>query len=587
MRLLLLVLLAVHTLADPHQLQRARRSTVQPGAPQPKEQIGDEDEEFWKSKADAELEKALSMEPNTGVAKNIIIFIGDGMSLPTVTAARVFKGQKERNDGNWAELAWEAFPHVGLSKTYCANYMVPDSAATASAMYSGVKTTFYTMGYNSSVQAGSPASASKEAEVETILDWAQAAGKRTGFVTTTRMSHATPAALYAKTVYRFWEGDHDITKSVEKNETSQEDIDKNNVKDISRQLVESEAGNKLDIMLGGGRASFLPWSRKPQIVVNKTDAPGFDYEDENDIWDNYRDDDRDLLAEWENNTSHGKRKYIDTKELLLADDLTDNDQVMGIFTNSYMVWDDMAEAKNKPTIAEMAKTAVNFLQAKAGQEGFFIMIEGGRIDAAHHNGHAVRALSETLALEKAIEQVVKLVNPEETLILVTADHAHTMSIGGYTNREYNITGSIDGDDNEVMSILSYGNGPGFRNLMTEGKGNFTQIDRANVTLAKNASAPLKFRQPSASPLKSETHGGDDVGIWAQGPWSHLIHGVHEQSYIATVMSYAGCLGKHEARPGCPRRKLRSRSSATSNYLQQSALLLIVACTLLLNSFSVI
>jgi len=581
MRLLPLVLLAVHTIADPHQLQRARRSTDQPGAPQPKEQIGDEDEEFWKSKAEAELEKALSMEPNTGVAKNIIIFIGDGMSLPTVTAARVFKGQKERNDGNWAELAWEAFPHVGLSKTYCANYMVPDSAATASAMYSGVKTTFFTMGYNSSVQVSSPASASKEAEVETILDWAQAAGKRTGFVTTTRMSHATPAALYAKTVYRFWEGDHDITKSVEKNETSQEDIDNNNVKDISRQLVESEAGNKLDIMLGGGRASFLPWSRKPQNITPT--APGFDYEDENDIWDNYRDDDRDLLAEWENNTSHGKRKYIDTKELLLADDLTDNDQVMGIFTNSYMVWDDMAEAKNKPTIAEMASTAVNFLQAKAGQEGFFIMIEGGRIDAAHHNGHAVRALSETLAFEKAIEEVVKSVNLEETLILVTADHAHTMSIGGYTNREYNITGSIDGDDNEVMSILSYGNGPGFRNLMTEGEGNFTQIDRANVTLEKNASAPLKFRQPSASPLKSETHGGDDVGIWAQGPWSHLIHGVHEQSYIATVMSYAGCLGKHEARPGCPKRKLRSRSSATSNYLQQSALLLIVACTLLLNS----
>ena len=126
---------------------------------------------------------------------------------------------------------------------------------------------------------------------------------------------------------RFWEGDHDITKSVEKNETSQEDIDNNNVKDISRQLVESEAGNKLDIMLGGGRASFLPWSRKPQNITPT--APGFDYEDENDIWDNYRDDDRDLLAEWENNTSHGKRKYIDTKELLLADDLTDNDQVMG------------------------------------------------------------------------------------------------------------------------------------------------------------------------------------------------------------------------------------------------------------------
>merc|ERR1719150_2603751 len=165
-----------------------------------------------------------------------------------------------------------------------------------------------------------------------------------------------------------------------------------------------------------------------------------------------------------------------------------------------------------------------------------------------------------------------------------------MSIGGYTPRELNITGSNAGEDlddntEDDLSILSYGNGPGFRNLMTDGKGNYTQINRSNVTLAVNQSAPLKFRQPSASPLKSETHGGDDVGIWAAGPWSHLIHGVHEQSYIATVMSYAGCLGKHSTRPGCPKRKLRSRSSATSNYLQQSALLLIVACNLILNSFS--
>jgi len=157
-------------------------------------------------------------------------------------------------------------------------------------------------------------------------------------------------------------------------------------------------------------------------------------------------------------------------------------------------------------------------------------IEGGRIDAAHHNGHAVRALRETLAFDKAIEDVLKLVDLEETLVLVTADHAHTMSIGGYTHRELNITGSNAGEDAEDdidnMSILSYGNGPGFRNLMTDGKGNYTQIDRSNVTVGVNESAPLKFRQPSASPLKSETHGGDDVGIWAAGPWSHLIHGVH-------------------------------------------------------------
>ena len=169
--------------------------------------------------------------------------------------------------------------------------------------------------------------------------------------------------------------------------------------------------------------------------------------------------------------------------------------------------------------------------------------QGGRIDAAHHNGHAVRALSETLAFEKAIEvnfvigtkfsfrpifmeffsgsgEGCKSRGDTDSCYCGPCAHHEVLlhqqkqslesltSIGGYTNREYNITGSIDGDDNEVMSILrcliewnpgfakfcSYGNGPGFRNLMTQGEGNFTQIDRANVTLEKNASAPLKFRQ---------------------------------------------------------------------------------------------
>ena len=108
------------------------------------------------------------------------------------------------------------------------------------------------------------------------------------------------------------------------------DIEAYNVTDISRQLVESDAGNKLDIMLGGGRASFLPLSRKPQ-PVNRTEptSPGFDYNDENDMWENYRDDGRDLLAEWANNTDHGTRKYIATKAELLSNDLTKTDQVMG------------------------------------------------------------------------------------------------------------------------------------------------------------------------------------------------------------------------------------------------------------------
>ena len=112
----------------------------------------------------------------------------------------------------------------------------------------------------------------------------------------------------------------------------------------------------------------------------------------------------------------------------------------------------------------MATQAVKFLEQKSGPEGYFVMIEAGRIDAAHHNGEATKALSETLAFDRAIEEVMKLVNTEETLVIVTADHAHTMSIGGYTSRFHDITGAVedpmgyedDADDEESISILSYG-----------------------------------------------------------------------------------------------------------------------------------
>ena len=113
----------------------------------------------------------------------------------------------------------------------------------------------------------------------------------------------------------------------------------------------------------------------------------------------------------------------------------------------------------------MATQTVKFLQEKFDEAGYFVMIEAGRIDAAHHNGEATKALSETLAFDKAIEEVMKLVSTEDTLVIVTADHAHTMSIGGYTGRFHDITGVVEdprggddnfGDDGESLTILSYG-----------------------------------------------------------------------------------------------------------------------------------
>ena len=252
----------------------------------------------------------------------------------------------------------------------------------------------------------------------------------------------------------------------------------------------------------------------------------------------------------------------------------------GIFANTYVTWDDLVNDTNeKPYLEDMAVQAVKFLQKKSGDDGYFLMIEGGRIDQAHHNGMAIRALKETLAFDKATEAVLDLVDLKDTLVIVTADHAHTMSIGGYTGRDVDITGIViegdgkedTGEDGEYFTVLSYGNGPGFSNYNTTGLGDWKSISR-NVPMDPHEAGDLKYKQGSAAPLSSETHGGDDVGIWAGGPMAHLIHGVHEQSYIGHVMSYAACIGPHKSKERCISNT--SIAGTTSLHMSVNLLLLI-------------
>ena len=103
--------------------------------------------------------------------------------------------------------------------------MVSDSASTAFAMYSGVKTTGYTMGYDNTIEYMNVRTEGDATPVKTILDWAQEAGMKTGFVTTTRMSHATPAALYSKTSCRFWECEEEIWGDINDGKVNQTDYE--------------------------------------------------------------------------------------------------------------------------------------------------------------------------------------------------------------------------------------------------------------------------------------------------------------------------------------------------------------------------
>ena len=97
-------------------------------------------DDLYYKQAQAALQRILTEQPNTNRAKNVILIVGDGMGFSTVTAARIFEGQQRGVDGKSNVLAWEAFPHLAASKTYSADAQITDSAPSAVAMTTGVKT---------------------------------------------------------------------------------------------------------------------------------------------------------------------------------------------------------------------------------------------------------------------------------------------------------------------------------------------------------------------------------------------------------------------------------------------------------------
>ena len=273
-------------------------------------------------------------------------------------------------------------------------------------------------------------------------------------------------------------------------------------------------------------------------------------------WPTYcpRQDGRDLIKEWKAFNKQGN--VVRNKKDLLNLEKDKCEKILGLFSLSYMPYDDELDSyTDSPSLLNMTSVAIDCLMQRGGEKGFFLMVEAGRIDHAHHDSQAVRAIGETLALDTAVQDILEKVNLDETLVIVTADHSHTMAIGGYPGRSADISGISQGDKNWVMKaddgkpfpVLGYSNGPGFKKLRVNQDTDAVDwhaIERSEGTGGAKLGDP-EFVYPGAVPLTRETHGGDDVGVWASGPWAHLFQGVQEQTHIADVMSLAGCIGPHK------------------------------------------
>ncbi|MBJ6980016.1 alkaline phosphatase [Luteimonas sp. MC1782] len=459
----------------------------------------------------------------SGRAKNVIVFLGDGMSLTTVAAARILEGQRAGNPGEEHLLSWEHFPATAFSKTYNTDAQTPDSAGTMTAIASGVKTHMGAIG----VGAGGvdDCAQSLDRALQSWLDLAGAAGMGTGIVTTARLTHATPAATYAHVPNRNWEADASMPAAAHQA----------GCRDIASQFIDfARVHGGPQVVLAGGAAQFLPDEEVMPGVRGK------------------RRDGRNLIAEWQALNPEGR--FVHTTAQFEA--ARGAPAVLGLFELGHMQYEhDRDRApEGEPDLEAMTRFAIESLSRS--DQGYVLLVESGRIDHANHDGNAYRALDETTAMSRAVQAAAELTSDEDTLIVVTADHSHVLNFVGYPRRGNPILGKVrgvgdDDDSRDALGLpyttLSYANGPGYVGRSAsqpEGPKRFPHATRGvepaagRPDLTRVDTTGPDYLQEAMLPLGSETHGGEDVGIWARGPGSHAFRGTLEQNVIYHVIVQA-------------------------------------------------
>ena len=450
-------------------------------------------------------------------ARNVIVFLGDGMSIPTIAAARILDGQRKGGSGEGNRLAFEEFPATALSRTYETDYQTPDSAGTMTAIMSGVKTRDGFIGIDQQVRRGECA-ASRGHELVSMLELAEAAGLSTGVVTTARVTHATPAATYGHLPERDWEDDSALSAAAREQGCA----------DFARQLVEFPLGDGIDVVLGGGRRGFIPEQQPDPEYPDKSGR---------------RKDGRDLVAEWRRRSGG---TYVWNAAQFEAVDPARGGKLLGLFEPGHMRYEHerAADPGGEPDLAQMTRKALALLSRNA--RGYVLMVEAGRIDHAHHAGNAYRALDETIGLSRAVQAAVEATSIDDTLILVTADHAHTLSFAGYPARGNPILGQVRDADGKLAldasglpyTTLGYANGPGYTGASStypHEPSRQARAERGRPDLSQVDTEDPDYLQEATMPFASESHGGEDVAVYAHGPGASGVRGSLEQNVLFHLM----------------------------------------------------
>jgi alkaline phosphatase len=452
--------------------------------------------------------------PVAAAPKNVIFFLGDGMGLTTMTAARIYAV------GEDGELTMDTLPETAFVKTFSNDAQVTDSAPSMAAYMTGVKMNNEVISMSQNTVAvdpindsagnklGNNCGTSNGTPAVTLLELAKAAGLSAGVVSTARVTHATPAATYSHICHRDLEND------------------------IAAAAVPGGAGYNsalgttgLDVLMGGGSQFF-----KPVKDGGK------------------RADGRDLIAELKAKSY----AYASNSTEFNAIDGTKTDKLLGLFTSSHMSYDLDRDPAKEPSLADMTTKAMDVLAKNS--KGYFLMVEGGRIDHALHETTAKKALQDTVAFDNAIKAAIakaKLTDPTlaNTLIVVTADHDHTLVLNGYAKRtgkttaanagvlgvvKNYVTGAVDKDlDGAPYSIIGFGNGE-----------SRVQASRASqASLDDTVTSGNTYHQEAVVRVGvgGETHGGTDVFLGAVGKGADTFTGTIDNTKVFNLVKSAAGL----------------------------------------------
>lgn len=439
-------------------------------------------------------------------AKNVILFIGDGMSLQARQMARILsKGITEGRYNDLLEM--EKMPHMALITTSGYDSLVTDSANSASAYATGHKSVVNAMG----VYADHTPDPFDDPKVENIVELAKRSrGMATGLVSTANITDATPAAMVAHTRKR---GEQNF---------------------IADTMLQAE--HMPDVILGGGSRHFLPKS-----------TPG-----------SKRKDERNLLNEFQ---SKGYTLSTTKQELLHTP--ANSNKLLGLYQLDNMnVYLDREMLKNpkvlggfndQPTLMDMTQKAITALSKN--DKGFFLMVEGACIDKQLHNMDWQRATYDTIEMDKAIGVAKAFAKQkDDTLIIVVADHAHGASITGTYHEKDGKTGR--------EAVRTYADA-GWTTFVDADKDGFPDDPNPDVTLAVQfANHPdykqdYRFKEEPTVPAimadgkaianpqtegefypgnipandPSEVHSADDVVLNAYGPGAEYFNGVMDNTEV--------------------------------------------------------